>query len=112
MIQFFIAIYGGYFGAGIGVLMLAGLSFAGLDDVRQMNAVKALNGTIINGLASVIFMFGPIHWPFALSMAAAAAVGGFLGMAWARRMPQTTLRYAILTIGIVLTAIYFYKAYA
>jgi uncharacterized membrane protein YfcA len=110
-IQFFIAVYGGYFGAGIGVLMLAGLSFAGLEDIRQMNALKVLLGMIINGLASIVFMFGPIDWHYALSMAAAATVGGFLGMKLARRAPQSALRGIILAIGVLLTGIYFYKAY-
>ena len=110
-IQFFIAIYGGYFGAGIGVLMLAGLAFAGLDDIRQMNALKVWMGTIINGLASGIFLFGPIEWKFAVMMAGASVVGGFLGMAGARRVPQTMLRGVILGIGMMLTAVYFYKAY-
>lgn len=110
-IQFFVAVYGGYFGAGIGVLMLAGLAFAGLDDVRQMNALKVWMGTIINGLASLIFLFGPIEWKYALAMAASAAAGGFLGMAWARRVPQDALRGIILLIGSTLTAVYFYRAY-
>jgi uncharacterized protein len=110
-LQFFISIYGGYFGAGIGVLMLAGLAFTGLDDVRQMNALKAWMGGIINGLASVIFLFGPIEWRFALWMAVGSAVGGFVGMAGARRVPQTALRGVILGIGTVLTTFYFHKAY-
>src|SRR5688572_12026467 len=103
-IQLVVAIYGGYFGAGIGILMLAGLSFAGLDDIHQMNAMKVLLQTSINGVAALIFLFSPdLHWSFALPMAAMSAAGGFLGIAVARRMPQNTLRAVILVIGVLVT---------
>src|SRR3954451_4405162 len=58
LVQIVVAVYGGYFGAGIGVLMLAGLSFAGLDDIHQMNALKVLLATLINGVASIVFLVG------------------------------------------------------
>ncbi|HEX8911589.1 MAG TPA: sulfite exporter TauE/SafE family protein [Humisphaera sp.] len=120
-IQLVVAIYGGYFGAGIGVLMLAGLSFAGLEDVRQMNALKVLLATVINGVAAAIFLFGSlgaaaaadrIDWPVAGTMVATSIVGGFLGMAVARRIPQAALRAVVLVVGFGLTGVYFYKAYA
>src|SRR5256885_5556733 len=89
LIQFAVAVYGGYFGAGIGVLMLAGLSFAGLDSLHQMNALKVLLAALINLVASVIFLFsGEVRWGVALVMAITSAVGGFLGMAMARRIKQ------------------------
>jgi uncharacterized membrane protein YfcA len=106
-VQLVVAIYGGYFGAGIGILMLAGL-----DDIHQMNALKVLLQTSINGVASIIFLFDPaLEWRLALPMAGASAVGGFLGIAVARRMPQTVLRVVILVIGIAVTALYFAKNY-
>jgi hypothetical protein len=111
-VQLLVAIYGGYFGAGIGILMLAGLSFAGLDDIHQMNAMKVLLQTSINGVAAVIFLFSPeLNWSFALPMAAMSAVGGFLGIAVARKMPQDVLRAVILVIGVLVTALYFVKNY-
>ncbi len=119
-IQFCIAIYGGYFGAGIGVLMLAGLAFTGLEHVHQMNALKVLLATIINGAAAIIFVTRAffvesqsesIHWPLALGMVAAAIIGGFAGMHFGRRVPQSRLRIVILAIALALTAIYFYRAY-
>ena len=111
-VQLLVAIYGGYFGAGIGILMLAGLAFAGLDDIHQMNAMKVLLQTVINGVASVIFLFSPdLNWRLALPMAVMSAVGGFLGIAVARRMPQNTLRAVILVIGVLVTALYFAKNY-
>jgi uncharacterized membrane protein YfcA len=119
-VQLLIAIYGGYFGAGIGVLMLAGLSFAGLDHIHQMNALKVLLATLINGTASAIFIcksffatsaLDRIHWPLALGMVVAATFGGFFGMHFARTIKQDQLRAIILFIGIALTAVYFYRAY-
>jgi uncharacterized membrane protein YfcA len=111
-VQLLVAIYGGYFGAGIGILMLAGLAFAGLDDIHQMNAMKVLLQTSINGVAALIFLFShDLVWRFALPMAAMSAVGGFLGIAVARKMPQTVLRAVILVIGVIVTGLYFAKNY-
>lgn len=130
-IQVFIAVYGGYFGAGIGVLMLAGLSFAGLEDIHQMNALKVLLSTLINGVAAIVFIVfssvpraaallgragagedaGHINWPIAGGMAVASIAGGFWGMAVARRVKPDTLRAAILVIGVILTGFYFATNY-
>jgi len=110
-VQLLVAIYGGYFGAGIGVLMLAGLSFAGLDDIHQMTAMKVLLATMINGVAAVIFCFYTVNWHIAGTMAIASVFGGFLGMALARRIKADQLRLVILGIGVALTAYYFYNAY-
>jgi len=111
-VQLLVAIYGGYFGAGIGILMLAGLAFAGLDDIHQMNAMKVLLQTSINGIAAIIFLFSPdLNWSLALPMAVMSAVGGFIGIAVARKLPQNTLRAVILVIGVIVTALYFVKIY-
>ena len=110
-VQLAVAIYGGYFGAGIGVLMLAGLSFAGLDDIHQTNALKVLLATFINGISVVIFMFGDVRWGIAGVMAVSAIFGGFIGMAVARRIKPDQLRAVILIIGVALTGVYFWKAY-
>jgi uncharacterized protein len=111
-VQFFVAVYGGYFGAGIGVLMLAGLSFAGLDDIHQMNALKVLLATIINGIAAVLFLFTrSVDWHWVVPMAIASTVGGFWGMSIARKVKPDQLRMVILGIGIALTGVYFAKNY-
>jgi uncharacterized protein len=111
-VQLLVAIYGGYFGAGIGILMLAGLSFAGLDDIHQMNAMKVLLQTSINGIAAIIFLFSPdLNWSLALPMAVMSALGGFLGIAIARKLPQNVLRVVILVIGVIVTTLYFVKIY-
>lgn len=109
-IQLAVAVYGGYFGAGIGVLMLAGLSFAGLDSLHQMNALKVLLSTLINLVAALIFLFGPIDWRFAAAMAVASIIGGFAGMYGGRRIQPDKLRLFILAIGVALTAYYFWNA--
>ncbi|QOV90682.1 sulfite exporter TauE/SafE family protein [Humisphaera borealis] len=119
VIQLVISLYGGYFGAGIGVLMLAGLSFAGLEDIHQMNALKVLLATLINGVAAVVFLVGSfgagaenaVNWQVAGTMAGASIVGGFLGMGLARRIPPLVLRIIILLVGFGLTGMYFIRAY-
>jgi uncharacterized protein len=111
-VQLIVAIYGGYFGAGIGILMLAGLAFAGLDDIHQMNAMKVLLQTSINAVAAAIFLFSPdLNWGLALPMAAMSAVGGYVGLKASRRMPQNVLRGVILGVGVLVTALYFAKNY-
>ncbi len=79
MLQFCIAIYGGYFGAGIGILMLSSLGMMGLSDIHEMNALKSLLGAIINGVSVLVFAdYHCIDWPFALTMGAASIVGGYV----------------------------------
>lgn len=110
-VQFAVAVYGGYFGAGMGVLMLAGFSFTGMQDIHQMNAMKVLLGTIINGVACVIFAFGHPAWRFIFPMAVCSSVAGFLGMAVARKIPRQRLRMFILVWGGLMTIVYFVKNY-
>lgn len=115
-IQFAVAVYGGYFGAGIGVLMLAGLSFVGLDDINQMNALKVFLATLINGVASVVFLYSRaadarVDWRVAFIMAVVSIFGGFFGMALARKLKQEYLRAVILLVGATLTGVYFWKNY-
>jgi uncharacterized membrane protein YfcA len=120
-VQAGVAIYGGYFGAGIGVLTLAGLSFTGLENIHQMNALKVLLSTLTNLSAAVVFLVAPkaagdatdwhTAWRFAVSMACASVISGFMGMALARKVRQEQLRMIILLCGILLTGIYFYKNY-
>ncbi|HTW94634.1 MAG TPA: sulfite exporter TauE/SafE family protein [Tepidisphaeraceae bacterium] len=110
-VQFVIAIYGGYFGAGIGVLTLAGLSVSGLGDIQKINALKVLLSTCTNLTAAIVFLFGPVAWRFIAPMAVASAGGGFIGMMVAQRLPQKVLRGVILAVGIGLTGYYFWNVY-
>ncbi|MCC6744367.1 MAG: sulfite exporter TauE/SafE family protein [Acidobacteria bacterium] len=99
-LQFAISVYGGYFGAGIGVLMLALLGVIGLEDLNAMNSIKVVNGMLINLVAVATFAAsGIVDWPVAASMAVAAAAGGWAGAGIARRIGSGRLRTAILTIG-------------
>jgi uncharacterized membrane protein YfcA len=110
--QFLIAIYGGYFGAGIGILMLSALGFMGLGDIHQMNAVKAVLAGCINALSVVVFASdGFIVWRLALLMAAAAIVGGFLGAHYGRRLPRPLVRWTVIVVGFGLAAKYFYEQF-
>ena len=77
--QFLVATYGGYFGAGIGILMLSSLAMMGLDDIHRMNAVKTLLASVINGVSAVVFIAsGEVYWPFAMAMAVSSSIGGYL----------------------------------
>jgi len=110
--QMLVGIYGGYFGAGIGILMLAALAVMGLADIHAMNGLKNLLGSLINGVASVIFIYeGKVDWPLALMMAVAAIFGGYMGARVARRMDRRIVRAIVVTIGYSLTAYYFAKRY-
>lgn len=99
--QFMIAIYGGYFGAGVGILMLAGFGFMGLTNIHRMNGLKNWGGLCMNAVAAVAFaVSGMVNWPAALSMAAGSFAGGYVGSRLAQRIGQPAVRLAIVLIGI------------
>jgi uncharacterized membrane protein YfcA len=106
--QFCIAVYGGYFGAGIGILMLAALGFMGVGDIHRMNAVKTFLAAMINGASVVVFVRdGLVEWRFAWPMVIAAVLGGYAGARVARRLPAHSVRYAVIVIGFGLAVYYF-----
>ena len=110
--QFGVAIYGGYFGAGIGILMLASLGFIGLSNIHEMNALKTVLGSLINLVAAIWFMAaGLIHWPKAAIMTVGALLGYYLGSHYAQRIPQKYVRHLITAIGLSISAITFYKQF-
>lgn len=99
--QFLVSVYGGYFGAGMGILMLAALGFMGLVNIHQMNGLKNWGGTCINLVAVTIFaVSGIVSWPIALVMAVGATIGGYAGSGLAQRVAQRTVRRAIIGIGL------------
>jgi uncharacterized membrane protein YfcA len=114
-LQLLVAIYGGYFGAGIGILMLAMLGMLRLGDIHKLNAVKNVLGMVVNGTAALLFAAGPllgtheIAWGQAAVMAVAAVIGGLGGSHLARRMPARTVRRLVAIIGFVLAGYYFLK---
>ncbi len=112
MFQFAVALYGGYFGAGIGILMLAALGFLGLRHIHQMNALKTILGSLINLVAAIWFIVaGLINWPRAAVMTAGAVLGYFLGSHYAQRIPQRRVRQIITLIGFALSAATFYQEF-
>jgi uncharacterized membrane protein YfcA len=110
--QFLIAVYGGYFGAGIGILMLSALGFMGVGNIHQMNAVKTFLAATINAASVVVFVHdGLVNWDYAKPMAVAAIIGGYVGARVARRLPATAIRYAVIVIGFGLAVYYFTRQY-
>jgi uncharacterized membrane protein YfcA len=99
--QFLVGVYGGYFGAGIGILMLAVLGFMGFSDIHRMNGLKNWGGLCINFVAAVMFAFsGIVNWAVALAMAAGAITGGYAAAHLAQRVPQAVVRRAIIVVGV------------
>lgn len=108
VLQGLIAIYGGFFGGGIGILMLAALSLMGLEDIHEMNALKTLLATLINGIAVVAFAAARVvAWPEAIVMAVGAIVGGYSGAALARQVRPQLVRSFVMVVGFVLSGYLF-----
>ena len=110
IIQFFSAVYGGYFGAGNGILMLAAMGLLGLHDIHRANGIKNFLGICINGIA--VFSFSIAHmvlWPRALLMAVGATAGGYMGARTARRVGRVFIRRAIVVIGFVITIVMLWR---
>jgi uncharacterized membrane protein YfcA len=106
--QLLIAIYGGYFGAGIGILMLAVLGFVGLTDIHGMNGLKNVFAFAINAVAAAIFVArGSVDWPHALVVMAGAIAGGYGGAWLARRVGRDAARKAVVVIGVLVAAALF-----
>jgi uncharacterized membrane protein YfcA len=104
--QLGISIYGGYFGAGIGILMLAVLGFLGLEDIHAMNGLKNFFTMAINGVAAAYFISrGVVQWPAALVIVAGSTIGGYAGARFARRIGREKARAAVVVIGLLVTAI-------
>jgi uncharacterized membrane protein YfcA len=99
--QLLVAVYGGYFGAGIGILMLAAMAVFLPDTLQHANALKVLLSLLINGIAAAYFLAaGPVHLPEAGLMASAALGGGWLGAHLAQRLPATILRGAVVAYAV------------
>ena len=124
VLQFLVAVYGGYFGAGIGILMLAVLGCLGLGDIHRINALKNVLATAVNGTTAVMFIgasvlpgglgagpagAGVVSWPHAFVMALASVAGGFVGVRLTRRMPAALVRRMVALIGFGLAGYYFLR---
>ena len=106
--QFFTAIYGGFFGAGVGIMMLAVLGLTVGGAYHHLNALKNLLAVVIAAVAIVVFVSGGVvTWPAALIMIPASALGGYSGVYIARRVPQWIIRMLVIAVGLVLSIYYF-----
>jgi uncharacterized membrane protein YfcA len=98
--QFLVGVYGGYFGAGIGIMMLAALSILGMTDIHEMNALKNFLALLVNGIAAAYFIAaGMVSWPSVIVMAIGAIAGGIGGAGLARRIGRRAVRWTVVAIG-------------
>ncbi|MGH9128574.1 MAG: sulfite exporter TauE/SafE family protein [Acidimicrobiales bacterium] len=104
-----VAVYGGYFGTGIGVLFVAVLQLFVRDKLRRLNASKIVLALVSNGVAGVLFAFvGPVHWLVALVLAASASIGAPIGGWLSYRISASTLRKVICVVGVAASAYLFW----
>ncbi len=109
---FLIAIYGGYFGGGMGIMTLAVLSLIGMDQIHEMNAVKTLLVLVINGVGATIFIVtGKVLWSHALVMSVGCLFGGYLAGNLVQKVNPIYVRRLIATIAVSMTVYFFYKAF-
>ena len=109
--QFFVGLYGGYFGAGMGILMLAALGLIGLTDMHQMNGLKNVLAVCINGIAAIYFALShAVVWGDVLVMTIGTIIGGFLGARLARHFGRTFVRRTVVFIGLAMTVAMFLRS--
>src|SRR5882672_2793842 len=110
VVQFFSAVYGGYFGAGNGIWMLAAMGLLGLHDIHRANGIKNFLGICINSVAVVSFSIAHmVSWPRASLMAVGATAGGYVGARTARRVGRVFIRRAIVAIGFAITIVMLWR---
>ncbi|MFN3581103.1 MAG: sulfite exporter TauE/SafE family protein [Pseudomonas sp.] len=108
-----VSVYGGFFGAGMGIMMIASLAISGRTRVLEINAIKSLLSSVIYSVAALTFMLaGAVHWGALLIMLPGTLLGGYVGGLLARRLPDTWLRRLVVGVGWTLTLVYFYQVYA
>ena len=110
LLQFGIAVYGGYFGGGMGIVMIAAFSLMGMTDIHAMNALKSVLGTLINLVAIALFVAaGTVAWKPGLVMIVAATCGGYIGAKTARRVEAAKVRRFVLVVAWATTTYFFLK---
>jgi uncharacterized membrane protein YfcA len=113
LLQFLVAVYGGYFGAGIGILMLSGLGLMGLSDIHAMNGLKNFLAVCINGVSVAVFAaHGAIDWRYAGLMAPAAVLGAYAGSRLARRVDRRLVRLLVVGVGFALAGLFLLRRWA
>ena len=112
LFQLCVAVYGGYFGGGMGIVMLAMLAALGMSDIHSMNALKSVMGFVINGVAVVTFIAkGAVYWRHGIIMILGGIAGGYLGAHYAMKMPQVWIRWFVVLVGAGMTAYFFWISY-
>jgi hypothetical protein len=112
VLQLFISLYGGFFGAGMGIMMLAALALMGMNNIHKMNAFKVVLGSCINGIAALIFISaGVILWLQTSVMIVGAIIGGFGGAYYARKYDPAKIKKIVILIGSLMTLYFFIKVY-
>jgi hypothetical protein len=107
-----VAVYGGYFGGGVGIVNLAMLAAIGMTDIHEMNALKSVLGSAINGVAVIVFIVkGAVYWPQASIMILGAALGGYFGARYSLRLPPALIRWFVILVGTGMSIYFFVKAY-
>ena len=109
-VQFMVGIYIGYYGAGVGFIILPLLSLMGIEDIHAMNGLRTLLVTCGNAIAVVLFIIArAVVWPQALLMMGGAILGGYAGAQFAQKLKQKTMRTVVIVIGAGMTACFFWK---
>lgn len=112
LLQFLVASYGGFFGAGIGIMMLAVLSIYGLENIHEMNTVKTLQATLINGISAIVLIAaGQVLLLQGIVMTIAAVIGGYSGAYYAQKLDPKLVRKFVIVVGFTLTAFFFYRTF-
>lgn len=110
VLQFGVAIYGGYFGAGMGIMMLTELTILGMTDILKMNSLTSLYALCVNGIAAALFIFAHmVRWHYVLVMAIAAVAGGWGAAGVARRLGRTAVRRFVIALGYVIAVVLFIR---
>ena len=105
-----VAIYGGFFGAGMGIMMLATLSVIESGNFHKINAIKNVTGALIQTVSAVLLIAGSlVHWPQALTTMAASIAGGYVGVSVARKIPERIMRIVVVAVGSALTVVFFLR---
>jgi hypothetical protein len=105
-----VAIYGGYFNGGLGILLMALYTVAGEPRLATVNALKNLNSLVLSWLSVAAFVLaGAIAWRQGLLMMAAATAGGYLGARWSRRLPAVWVRSGVIVTGLVMSVLFFLR---
>ena len=108
--QLAVAVYGGYFGAGMSIMMLSILGVLGMTDILEMNAMTSLLALVINGVAGLLFaQAGLVYWPYALAMVVGALLGGYGAAGVARKIGKTAVSRVVIIVGLALSVVMFVR---